>query len=299
MFVPPPFQIAQLRLLLYMYSVVAEDIDTQRMGAVAIFVASKEHFERYNGGSKDYQKDVSLLMKTLPVRYSAAHTFLPEGPLFDLLKTLLITIMIRKDDSVRYKFYSGSLASMESQYALMSYGIPIQELPVTHSGTLKTKKHLQFVKFRRMIEDENASGDDSMGTTPWVNYPGLNDVLFRRGGISTHYGNVSFQEAMYTKLDAYNSAGGYAEKRRIREEIIQKVQTKGGRWLEYNTTYGCWTNIEDMSAIHSKIINAINDFNRAISARRHHQSNTAGTESVLSKGKRRKLDENGCICSTA
>ncbi|KAL3923047.1 MAG: hypothetical protein SGARI_006311, partial [Bacillariaceae sp.] len=158
--------------------------------------------------------------------------------------------MISKDDSVRYRFYSGSLASMESQYKLLSYGINVQDIPVTHSGSLKTKKHAQWIKFRRMVEDENAE-DHDIGVARWVQCPLLNDVLFRRGGISTHYGNVTFQELMLARLNDYNAATGYAEKRAIRESILTAVQSKQGRILEYNTTYGCWAKIDDPAAIHN------------------------------------------------
>ena len=172
---------------------------------MAIFVTSKEHFERFDGGSKEYQADLTTLMKSQPVRWSAAHTFLPEGPFFGLIKRLLINVMVSRDDSVRYLFYNGSLASLESQYKLMSYGINVQDLPVTHSGSLKTKKHAQWIKFRKMVEDENAR-DQEMGMAQWEQYPLLNDVLFRRGGVATHYGNVTFQELMLSKLNDYNTA---------------------------------------------------------------------------------------------
>ena len=195
----------QLRIPLYIYESVAQDTETQRLGAVAIFVTSKEHFERFDGGSKEYQADLTTLMKSQPVRWSAAHTFLPEGPFFGLIKRLLINVMVSRDDSVRYLFYNGSLASLESQYKLMSYGINVQDLPVTHSGSLKTKKHVQWIKFRKMVEDENAR-DQEMGMAQWEQYPLLNDVLFRRGGVATHYGNVTFQELMLSKLNDYNTA---------------------------------------------------------------------------------------------
>ena len=279
-----------------MYSVVAQDVDTQRLGAVAIFVAAKEHFERFKGGSSEYQADLKSLMKHCQVRWSAAHTFLPDGPFYDLVKKLLITVMISRDESVRYRFYSGELTSLESQYKLMSYGINIQDLPVTHSGSLKTKKHAQWVKFRKMVEDSNAEDHDE-AVSHWEQYPLLNDVLFRRGGISTHYGNITFQELMLANLDDYNAATSYAEKRSIRDIIISAVQGHQGRFLEYNTTYGCWAKIDDMSVIHNKVINAINDLNRAISARRQHQSNRSDTESFLTN-KRRKVDDQMFFCGS-
>jgi len=294
----------RLRILLYMYSVIAEDVDTQRRGLVAIFVADKQHFERYNGGSVDYQKDLSELMKTMPVRWSAMHTLLPEGPLFKLLQALLVVILIRKNERVRMKFYTGCLSNIETQYKLMGYGIHIQELPVTHSGTIKNKNHIQWIKIRKIVgkerdkllrhnhhQQQQQRGDDF----PWIEHPRVNDVLFRRGGNSNHFGNLEFQQIMFSKLQSYNSTNSHMDKRQIREKIIRLVQDNGGRFLEFKKEYGGWMEITSMSDIHNKVIPAINDLNRTVAARENHQRSESDTRNFLGGSKRRKLDDS-CEC---
>lgn len=279
----------QLRILLYCYTVFAGDIDTQRHGAVGIFVADKQHMERYQGGSADYRSDLSELMKCAPVRWSAMHVCLPEGPLFSMLKALLVIVLVGTNERLRIKFYSGGLHNMETQYKLMSFGIPIQELPVTHSGTIKKKNHALWIKVRKLEDREREK--TANGTLSFVEHPGVFDVLFRRGGYSYHYGNLLFQEAMLTELSDYDAVHSHPEKRRIREKIIQSIKAKDGRFLEYNKDDGVWNEIIDLTLVHNKVISAINDLNRMISARYHLQQIQSDTESFLNSTKRRKIDD--------
>jgi hypothetical protein len=221
------------------------------------------------------------------------HVYLPEGPLFSLLKALLVLVLVGTNERLRIKFYSGGLHNMESQYQLMSFGIPIQELPITHSGTLKKKNHAQWIKVRKIVDREREKRVN--GALSFIEHPGVFDVLFRRGRYTYHYGNLLFQEAMLTELSAYDAVHSHPEKRRIRENIIQSVKVKGGRFLEYNKNVGVWNEIMDMTLIHNKVISAINDLNRMIAARDHIQLNTSDTESFLNGAKRRKVEGNS-IC---
>ncbi|KAG7348527.1 hypothetical protein IV203_017232 [Nitzschia inconspicua] len=279
-----------LRIVLFVYSVIAEDVDTQRHGAVGIFVGERQHFERYNRGSQVYQTDLSTFTKNLPVRLSAMHLCLPEGPLFTLLKTFLVIVLTKGDGRVRMKFYSGGLHNLEIQYKLMSFGIPIQELPVTHSGTLKNKNHAQWIKVRKLVDQERAR--EPNGVLSFVQYPGVHDVLFRRGGIHSQVGNILFQESMLRELSAYNAAHHHSEKREIRERIINAIEIKGGRFLEYNKDFGVWTEIIDPIVIHNKVVSAINDLHRMVSAKKHLQESRCDTEDFLGESKRQRLMKN-------
>lgn len=267
-------------------------MDTQRHGAVGLFVAEKEHLDRYKGGTEDYKTDMRTIMKNTPVRWSAMHVFLPEGPFFSLLKALLVVVFTGKDERVRMKFYSGGLNKVENAYQLMSYGISIQELPVTHSGTLKKKYHAQWIKVRKLLDEEREKG--SNGVSSFVEHPGVYDVLFRRGGNNSQFGNLLFQESMLKELSAYNSVHNHFEKRQIRDRIIQSIKSKGGRFLEFNKDAGVWIEILDETVVHNKVISAINDLFRMIAARDHAQRNDCDTEMFLSEAKRRKVDDNLC-----
>ena len=278
--------------MIYVYSVLSEDLDTQRHGAVGVLVGTREHFERFNGNSQEYRVDLSNLLQNFPVRWSAMHVCLPPGPLFNLLKALLVVVMTRKDDRVRFKFYSGGLHDLEIQYKLMSYGIPIQELPVTHSGILKKKNHGQWINVRRLVDKER---DKSVAAKiPFVEHPAVHDVLFRRGGNNSHFGNLLFQEILLNEIHAYNTLHNHSEKRRIRDRIINHVTTThGGRFLEYDKQFGVWWEMTDAASVHNKIISAINDLTRMLAAKKQLQENGCDTHQFLSK--RRKIDETG-VC---
>mmetsp|Transcript_32954 Transcript_32954/g.55240 ORF Transcript_32954/g.55240 Transcript_32954/m.55240 type:complete len:86 (+) Transcript_32954:969-1226(+) len=80
---------------------------------------------------------------------------------------------------MRTKFYPGGL-TLETQYQLMTYGITIQGLTITSTGSIKTKSHLQWLKNRRAIE--RARQENQEIAASWIEIPGINDVLFRKGG---------------------------------------------------------------------------------------------------------------------
>jgi hypothetical protein len=43
--------------------------------------------------------------------------------------------------------------SMETLYRLMSFGMKVEEIPITSSGAIKTKNHLQWIKTRKAIDE--------------------------------------------------------------------------------------------------------------------------------------------------
>jgi hypothetical protein len=147
----------------------------------------------------------------------------------------------------------------------------------------------------------------------WVEHPGVYDVLFRRGGKhNNHFGNVEFQQIMFSKLTAYNSTNNHFEKRRLRDDVIRLVKESnnngsnasivggGGRFLEYDKECGCWTEITNVTEIHNKIIPAINDLNRTVAAKRNQQKSKCctGNKFLGQDGPSYHADTTGETCST-
>lgn len=154
---------------------------------------------------------------------------------------------------------------METLYRLMSFGLKVEEIPVTSSGTIKTKNHLQWIKTRRAIEERRrllaipqqqqfqhqatedgameidtnvllttatASAHNDVGGDIIV-HPGIHDVLIAKGGKSNHWGNIDFQGLMATSLPEYTSLPKRSARRKeIRAELIQAVYAGKGRFLE-------------------------------------------------------------------
>lgn len=220
-----------------------------------------------------------------PLRLSAFHLIHPEGPAFQLLKAFWAFYFSRKDDRASAKFYTN--LELETQYQLMTYGIPIQELPLTVTGTLKTKNHLLWVKSRKLIDRarEKGHGTLAMGTF----HPGVHDVLFSRGGNASHFGNMEFRHIIASRIEAYNN-GGRKERTSIRQDMIAMVYRKGGRFLMLETD-GWWIELSNDKLVMEKVTNAVYDFNRKAVAKSRRQESSSETTKFLDGNKRQRIGE--------
>ena len=144
----------------------------------------------------------------------------------------------------------------------MTFGIPVSELPITSTGAVKTKHHMQWIKTRKAIDasrtksleecynkkmqlqqekQQQATTSQSLfgidfctypptfdeflkhhGKEPII-YPMINDVLFSKGGKNvTHYGNIEFTDLMKRSLLEYVS-GTPVQNRKMRKAIRQTI----------------------------------------------------------------------------
>jgi hypothetical protein len=193
---------------------------------------------------------------------------------------------------VRVKFYP-ELVRLETQYQLMSYGIPVQELPVSFTGKTKTKNLSQWIQTRLAIDEAREHGYD---TSSLVLHPGPCDVLFSRGGNARHQGNLEFHRIIDGHIPIYSTTCCRKEKRRIRDEIVSVVRSRNGRFLELSQNARWWVEIVDQDAIHSKVTSAINDQRRTMKARQNRQKSDSDTQNFLgNNNKRRKFNDACCL----
>merc|ERR1719464_710700 len=153
----------------------------------------------------------------------------------------------------------------ELQYKLQGFGIPVDLIPVTGTGNIKTQYLRQFINTRKMIETEaltksnnndgisnNSNNNNNKGTTQRssssngivvaaasapavvVECPGSNDVVFKPGKrLMCHPGNVLFQNLILSKTNQYTTSMVSKQDiyKWLSEEIVQK---RGGRFLKWN-----------------------------------------------------------------
>jgi hypothetical protein len=219
-----------------------------------------------------------------PTRTSAIHLIHPEGPALQIIKAFWVFYMTGKGERAKTKFYTS--LNMETQYQLLTFGLPIQEVPVTATGTIKTKNHLLWIKGRKLIDTgrENESDLPFLGTF----HPGIHDVLFSRGGNTTHFGNMEFRQFMASRIEAYNE-GGRQERLVFRQELIELVHDNAGRFLQLETD-GWWVEITNTKILMDKISNALYDFNRKSGATKNRQTTNSDTTKFLYKSKRKRTD---------
>ncbi len=133
-------------------------------------------------------------------------------------------------------------SQIECRYALMSYGIPGDQLPITSSGRIKTLNHQRWIKFQREKE-ENAQ----MGLTPFdgVDCPLGTDVRIGNAGNNAFYfkntpGNLLYRELLNQNYREYEEASDTQEKTRLIWTVLEELRAAGGRMLVRDKR-GWWT----------------------------------------------------------
>ena len=240
--------------------------------------------------------DYKAIMEAIPMRFSAIHLILnfPTGPMVTLIKSAVVLGLFGSEERVRTKCYQG--LTTETHYELMTYGIPVQEIPLTSGGNIKTKNLLQWIKTRRSIDTLRQDGDvDSVPKI--IVHPNIHDVLFSRGGNPQHLGNKDFHHFLAGMNDQYNDASMNRDNmEKIRHELISSVRSKNGRFLQVKKDGGWWEEIFDLDSVHFKINNAFYDYNRKEKAIQNQQAMGSATSEFLEPSKRRKIESKaGCL----
>lgn len=148
-----------------------------------------------------------------------------------------------------------------------------------------------------------------------VVHPGVEDVIFSQGGRKQkNWGNQDYQHFVASRVDAYYKTHDRKERRQMRTEIIDLVQSRNGRFLgrvvvnnsnNIGDTTGClgtggdfFVVVEDVEDLHNRISKSIYEHHRNDSAHRNVQRIKCVTAKFtgLDDGhhKRRKVvDEDG------
>jgi hypothetical protein len=141
-------------------------------------------------------------------------------------------------------FISGSY--LECQYALKSFGIPVDFLPMDSNG--KSLDTTQFKKFlEQQKEAENIQRDLAL-TLARIDFPSTRDVLLGRGRPFQDFpGNLRLAVIVDLHRERYYSAV-HGEKSMISAEVVRIVKVSGGRFLKQNESKDGWEEVGDIIA---------------------------------------------------
>jgi hypothetical protein len=269
--------------------VISDDVETQKHGIVLMFSISEEGRERLGG---EYHDDFMKTMKNPPYRVAVCHQFLPDGHKYQLFRVIWFLVMIPKDQRVRTKFHR-DLSLLETQYDLLTYGIPVHQIPRTHTGNIKVKNHLQWISTRIAIDmAREISPDVSSLDCRIIDHPGRHDVLFSRGGNSGYPGNVEFQQEAGERLVEFMSSSKESRKR-ICNEIVACIVARNGRFLQLQK--GCWWEVLPPDKVHDKITAFMYDHNRRLGLKEPEQQTKSSTSVFLPANKRQKVGDDGSL----
>lgn len=158
--------------IMYLLVVAAEDEETQRKGLVIV---------NYFIGQLTLVKDVdrrdveqgSGATHWIPIKICCIHQCINDLVLRTLAKLIVLDMGQRR--RIRSRSHTGTHS--EIQYALLSFGIPVDSLPITYNGEIKFAQHTKWIARRKMKDREL----QLHGTFDGIELPSRMDVLFGRG----------------------------------------------------------------------------------------------------------------------
>jgi len=162
---------------------------------------------------------------------------------------------------------------MENRYALQSFGIGADQIPITYTGKIKFGYIRQWIGARQIIEDSIQSPDTIPTTEVLIDFPKREDVVFRPGSsCSQHSANYAFRNFIMCKVQeqelSEEIAGVKIRRKKMVLDIIDEVRANGrGRFLIWNESGG-WNELTDEEVIHSKIQYLIKEFRKTVRIKR-------------------------------
>lgn len=136
-------------------------------------------------------------------------------------------------------------------YQLMSYGIPVDLIPVDSDGKTKTNNHKKWIIKQRVKEMECPDGSLNWDK---IDMPTHRDVLVGRGKpLQSFPGTVFMRHLIGQNSTKYTEATSNLDKLKVRLDIIETIQESGGRFLRRDDKCpGWWVEASDKE-VHDKI----------------------------------------------
>ena len=241
-----------------------EDEETQRNGLVLVFWPGHK---KVQPPSFEYRLTVSRMLKAIPVRWASFHLcFLPTR--ISKVLQFLFTLSVARGGTIgRVRIYTGE--HVELQYQLMGYGIPVNLIPTTGTGVLKTKVFDQWIKSRDGLDALRRDGQD---TSEILEVPGVNDVIFRTAGKNTIFnpGNTTFR-GIFERYHDKHTLSSQTEKRDLVWKILEEVESRKGRFLKWDNK-GWWVVMKDRALIRKKIAISLQGYNKKRRAESNRQT---------------------------
>jgi hypothetical protein len=215
---------------------------------------------------------ITRLKLGMPFRWSAVHICVPDGPLSRLYRAFIL-LAFGQESRVRARVYPGF--NMETQYKLLTFGINVVDIPLTHTGMIKIKNHLQWIKTRRAIDEARRQGMAFAGTSHY----GTNDVLFSKGGNQNLLSQDRYKNVFVNRSN--RRIQDREQREAIRHEIICQIQARGGRFLALEKG-GWWVELPVASPdLHDKVATSVYDHQKRLEARLKQKRTKSDTSDFL------------------
>ncbi|KAG7349839.1 hypothetical protein IV203_012436 [Nitzschia inconspicua] len=270
---------ARMKFFIYLWWVAAEDVETQQRGVISLFWPENHSLFPDKREAQEAQR----VFGAIPTRIAAYHQCLPDTAFFRFTRAVVI-LSVDVVSRTRLKFHYND--DIETNYQLMTYGIPVDLIPRTGTGKIKLKNHQQWIRTRKVIEETKE--DDP------VECPGIHDVLFRFGkSYLSHPGNATFRELIEANFDEHNETTNTDTKMAVTWRIVEDIESRKGRFLVWDQR-GWWKVTTDRAHIRSKVAVSLKEHKKRVQAKKNIQCTLSSTyQFERQDGGKRKRAEDG------
>jgi hypothetical protein len=143
----------------------------------------------------------------------------------------------------------------------MKYSIPVEYIPITNTGNLKTQNHHKWLTYLEARESASHEGIPFDG----IDCPSIRDILAGKGPhVSNHPGNVEFRNIMESRFEEHRDATVIDRKTAITWEVVLECQRKGARFLIKDKN---WWVVADQDTAREKVSVAFRDMRKSFASK--------------------------------
>ena len=263
-------EVEKFRVCTYLcFTVLAEDVTTQRLGVVSLasFTRGVEAFMRKE--AHECTRLIKRFFAAVPLRWSAAHLCIPDDPMFHFVKATLLFILGMNGRRM-LRIHTGT--PIECDYKLRSFGIPTEDIPRTHTHTIKTRNHARLIKVRKVIDTlvqkAKSKNYHSDAFYAGIECPEINCIIFGKHAWD-HPGNIEFREILREIIITQDQDRKKSDNRiPIIKNVIEESQSRRFRFLMYDRETFFYEEITDYNKIWSLIEQAVREHRKRSRAKR-------------------------------
>lgn len=213
------------------------DEGTQKKGSVWILINTDSYKVSIDNFSNLYRME-----KAVPDRFMGGHYCYTDPT----LKPYVAGVQIFITDHDRYRLRTHFGTPEEIEFSLMTFGIAIQDSPVSIDGSFSNEAHRTWLGQLRAIEEKEV--EPCLYTEENLLFiPRRFDVLFGKTTLAReHTGTLRALHIVQMNFVDYEKLGKY-QKTDVADKIISIIHESGGRFLKQIES-GCWTEVSDVEA---------------------------------------------------
>eukprot|EP00536_Pseudo-nitzschia_multiseries_P013534 jgi/Psemu1/320473/estExt_fgenesh1_pm.C_5830001 len=255
------------------FSVLSEDVTSQRKGAVVLGLLSEEAIESTRMAQFSH---VQKFMQAMPIRFSAHHSCLPDEFRFRVFKVMML-ILHQGDARHLTRIHIGT--QMECDYKLRTFGIPTEHIPRSYTGKIKDSYHKTFLKSRTAMDDHRKAEAKNdyhyyYATTsktkpfPAIECPENNCFLVRKHGVAwNHPGNMELRNFLAEKEQEH---GRKRLKGEFISSVVDELNARHIHILLFDEKNSWYTKVTEKEEIQKHVLQVVRDIRKRKSTKKCH-----------------------------